>query len=152
MSCFSIPNLGIENHRSTDIGPASERGLRLWKYQKVIHSTKFYDSNWLMDFFRLSRYLIDFRKGRTTEAEDEIQSMNDLVTEYGDFFTFRVNGTESNGVDDTDASISHSFGEAGDHVVSTPLISYLNNVSTSCPSFRLRHPMAPIYKIRGILT
>ncbi|KAL8677847.1 MAG: hypothetical protein Q9186_005759 [Xanthomendoza sp. 1 TL-2023] len=32
---------------------------------------------------RLSRHLLDLRTGRQTESEDEIQLMNDLVTQYG---------------------------------------------------------------------
>ncbi|KAL8970741.1 MAG: hypothetical protein Q9183_001376 [Haloplaca sp. 2 TL-2023] len=115
-----------------------------------LHS-KSYDSNRLMDFFRLSRYLIDFRKGRTTEAEDETQLMNDLVTKHGDFSTSRVNGTESNGIGDSDAdaSIPNSFAEAGDHVVGASLISYLNTLPTTPPFFRLRHAMPPIHNMRS---
>ncbi|KAL8728930.1 MAG: hypothetical protein Q9181_005172, partial [Wetmoreana brouardii] len=39
---------------------------------------------------RLSKYLVDLRKGRVTESEDEIQLMKDLVAQYSKFETQTV--------------------------------------------------------------
>ena len=39
----------------------------------------------MLIYERLSKYLVDLRKGRGTEGEDEIQLMKDLVKEFSTF-------------------------------------------------------------------
>ncbi|KAL8873605.1 MAG: hypothetical protein Q9174_000953 [Haloplaca sp. 1 TL-2023] len=68
---------------------------------------------------RLSRYLIDFRKGRMTEVEDEMSLMTDLVREHSDFETTHVDNTERKEVDVVEPSIPNGNAGAGDHVVLT---------------------------------
>ncbi|KAL9578897.1 MAG: hypothetical protein Q9212_005424, partial [Teloschistes hypoglaucus] len=70
---------------------------------------------------RLSRYLIDVRKGKVTESEDEIQLMRDLVEQYSKFSCPSMNLPEANVNIENPISTNEALSseDEGEHVILT---------------------------------
>ena len=76
---------------------------------------------------RLSRYLIDLRKGRGSASEDEIQLMNDLVEEFGSFPELSSDQSYDSSAD--------TNGNSTKREVVVSLYLAMSNVSDSIPRY-----------------
>lgn len=77
-----------------------------------------------MERGRLSRYLVDLRKGNVTEPEDEMQLMRDLVEQYSNF-PYNMNPQEAhvNLDEPVTTDRAHFSEDEGENIVSRSFLS-----------------------------
>lgn len=95
---------------------------------------------------RLSKYLVDVRKGRATDSEDEIQLMKDLVTQHSTFSEPQLNQACYGG-DKTKAEQLNGYSDqVGEHVVSSHHCYPLMNLIQPIFCITIRSSLQPFLR------